>query len=262
MSAPTTLPDALWTVLRVLAKPGRPALSYQEIVTETDISYKTLSRLVTTIVDYEWATLERRGRFYRVTVTDSGVEASEARGDQPTVKAVIAAARQICRQEATLLNADPYYRPYAPSDSIARSLCQQHGPETAIAQLEHRQAEHRRRYEAQEHISEEAERIRALHQRVALSERSAVLDQLSAGQRLDRALNKLILHTTSPAARLDTEPVTDGGGGKDDANAVPKLHDDPTGWAQRRVTRLINDLEAAVSEHERRRCTFEREAVA
>lgn len=263
MSDLPTHPDALWAVLKTLCQPGRPALSYQEIASVVDLAVPTVGQHVTTIVDHEWATLDRHGRYYRVTVTVAGAAASVDRAKLPTVQAVIAEARRITREEHAQAERDPYYtKPYIPSDDTARKLSQQLGPDRAIATLRHRQAERRHRHAENTEISERSELRRERRARVTHRDRQAARASLSLGQRLDRALVALATAQSAPAARLDAEPITDGGGGKDDANPVPKLHDDTLGWAERRVTKLLRELEDTVDSQQRRVFEFERQAIA
>lgn len=258
-----SLPDGLWVVLKVLTQHGFPALSYAELESETELSKTRISAYVRTIVDHDWATMDKHGRIYRVTANAAGREAAIDRARLPTVKAVIAEARRITREEHAKAEIDPYYtKPYVPTDDVARKLSQQYGPERAIAMLAHRQAERRRRHALDEEVSEVAERRRERRARQTLRDRMAARHELSIGQRIDQALLDLQTAQSAPAARIDCEPVTDGGGGKDDANPVPNLHDDTLGRAERSAIVLVRKLEGEVDAHRRRLFAFERSAVA
>lgn len=262
MSDLPRLPDALWAILKTLSQHGRPALSYRELAVDVELAVPTIGRHVVTIVDHAWATLDRHGREYRVTITDEGVAALTARAKLPTVQAVVAEARRICRDAQQKLAADPYARPYVPSDQVAYKLSQQYGPDRAILMLRQRERDRRERQAEQDEISDRAERRRERRQRVAKRDRDAELAGLTPGQRLDRALVHLSTLQSAPAARIDPSPVTDGGGGKDNGNPVPKLYDDTAGHARRRVERLVQDLEHTLAEQQRRLCDFERREVA
>lgn len=249
------MPDGVWAVLRVLAHPARPALSYDEIASDLEVTKGTVSRHVQAIVDHGWATIDRHGRQYRVTVTDDGVAAAVERQSRPTVAAVLAEARRIVRDARARMEVDPYARPYIPSDDAARKLSQIYGPEVAIAVLREREADRRGRQVEEDERSERAERDRAVQARAARREVEARRDDLTFGQRIDRALTRLRLVQVTPAVRLDADPVSTGGGG---GNAVPKLHGDTAGWAERRVDQLLRSLEDAADDGVRRRFEFER----
>lgn len=260
MNPPPVLPESAWTVLAHLEHIG--IHTYTEIAGATGLTVATVGHQVRTLVDHGWATTTRGdGRTLVVHITPDGRSENREQANRPTVGAVIAEARRLCRAAATEMAADPYARPYAPSDDVARKLSQQYGPERAVEILRERAADRKRRAREQDEIADRAQKRHERHQRRNHRDTQARLAGLTLGARLDAALAGFSTLQSVPAARLNDSPVTDGGGGKDNANPVPRLYDDTADKARRKARQLVAELEDLLERDRRRLCDFERTAA-
>lgn len=165
----------------------------------------------------------------------------------PTVKAVLAEAQRLRERAERELAADPYAKPYSPSDRLAYSLTAQHGPEGALRELQRRAVEAAARYREQTEISERARKRLDRQHRVAEAGRRQRLSGMTLGQRLDEALAALSTASEVGAAGFEA-PVSHG---KSDGGS-PGQAEGRALYLRERALLLVTQIEDEVPRGRRR----------
>lgn len=233
--------------------------TYAEISMATELTVATVGQITKQCVELGWCTTERDERRRMVVyITAFGRVATGEQAARPSVGHVIAEARKLCKRAAEELSANPYAKVYAPSDAVARKVSQIHGPEKAIKILQERAQQTRHEQHTDDHEGERARLRHERRQRDAHRDREAELAGKTLGRRLDDVLLGLAVLQTTPAARMDTDVVRDGGGGKDNKNPVPRMNDDTAAKARTDAHKLVRNLELQLQSARRRLMDFER----
>lgn len=172
-----------------------------------------------------------------------------------TVKAVLQEAQRLRDRAIKERQADPWARPYDPSDSAARTLSQTIGPERAILELRRRADDARQEYREE---CEQAERARKRHvrrMRLHEAEQRQRRSGMTLGARLDEVLGHLALISDARASNFEA-PVRQGKPGA----RILTGNGDLYGSSRQQAVLLIAKLEDKLVEGRRR--LVEREDAA
>lgn len=173
-----------------------------------------------------------------------------------TVKAVLQEAQRLRDRAVKERQADPWARPYDPSDAAARTLSQAVGPERAILTLRERADDAREEYREQCEQSERARKRHVRRMRLHEAEQRQRRSGMSPGARLDECLAGLVLLSESKASQMDASPISQGKA----EDRIPPKGGDRFGSARQEALLLIAKLEDKLSEGKRR--LVEREDAA
>lgn len=171
-----------------------------------------------------------------------------------TVKAVLAEAERLRLRASKERQGDPWARPYDPTDSAARTLSQQLGPERAILELRRRADDAREEYREQTELAERARKRHVRRQKIHEAETRQRRSGMTPGQRLDEVLREMSLVSDAPAGVVERS-VSQGKPGSKELQS----HGDRFGSARQEALLLIAKLEDRLEEGRRR--LVEREAA-
>ena len=165
--------------------------------------------------------------------------------EQPTIKAVLAYAQTLRQRGESQRARDPWAKPYEPSEATARKLCTQHGPAEALQILAGRAASAEREYREEAEIARfSLERHKRRVQKTD-RDREQQRQELTVGQRLDKALAAFSVIPAVGAAQI---------GWSTKGSEKPGLtkHGDPSGEAHYIARKAVREVEQLLDRHQRR----------
>ena len=169
--------------------------------------------------------------------------------DKITTAAVVAYARQLrARAEK---EADPYYKPYAPSDEAARKMVQRHHGDAseALKTMKARAALDRREHDEKETEAKRSEDRHRRRQQQDERDKQAKLAGVTKGQRIDTVRAQATVLAAASAASTDSGRISSSSSG---GTGLPRHGGDTSAAVEFAVDECIRTIERLVDRDRRR----------